>query len=158
MWTRGWGVIKALNNWRGSRGSFSDESCFDNRCYFYIAFCKCFSRQTGSLAVLLIVDHGRGCVTEQHYVSIFFTLLLSVHCYAFQVGRLLTSRRTYNFFCLRFIFASRLVLYSCTCTVENPEISGFCVLTIRAVPTDHKPVRNVVLFCNTDKKESILGK
>ena len=37
------------------------------------------------------------------------------------------------------------------CAVENPEISRFCVTKIRAVRTDQTRVKNVVLFCNTDR-------
>ena len=48
-----------------------------------------------------------------------------------------------SFYCLRFIFASRLVLYLNACAIENPKISGFCVCEIRAVPTDRKRVEKI---------------
>ena len=60
-----------------------------------------------------------------------------------QAGRLVTSQQKCNFFCLRFTFACRLVLYS-ACAVENPEISEFCVSKIRAVPKDYKRVKKIL--------------
>ena len=45
-------------------------------------------------------------------------------------GRLVTSQQNLIFFCLRFIFACRSVLYLYACAVKNPEISGFCTSKI----------------------------
>ena len=83
------------------------------------------------------------CVTEQDYVSIFFTHLWSV-CTAMLLrcrGRLVTS--------LRFIFACHLVLYLYACAVKKPKISGFRVSEIRAACTNHKRVKkNETLCCS----------
>ena len=65
------------------------------------------------------------CVTEQHYVSIFFACLFT------KVDWWLANKNAI-LLCLRFIFTCRLVLYLYACAVENPEILGFCVSEIRA--------------------------
>ena len=56
------------------------------------------------------------CVTEQHYASIFLTLTLNyiygLYALLFSYkGRLVTSKQKWHFFCLRLIYACRLVLY-----------------------------------------------
>ena len=69
------------------------------------------------------------CVTEQHYVSIFFTRLWSVRKLCFSSTRVAwwLFNKNVIFLPSRFIFPCRLVLCSYACTVENPEIPGFCV-------------------------------
>ena len=91
------------------------------------------------------------CVTEQHYVSIFFTRLWSVRkpmLFQFK-GSLVTNQQKFHFFFLlpRFIFACRLVLYLYACAVENPEIPGFCVSKNIGLRTDHKRVKKIEMQC-----------
>ena len=65
----------------------------------------------------------------------FFTHLWSIRtAMVFRYkGIMVTGQEKCNFFCLRFIFACRLVLYLCACAGENPEILRFCVSEIRIV-------------------------
>ena len=98
--------------------------------------------------ILFIVNFVCLCYTEQEYVSIIFTSLWSVPM-LFRYWWL--ANKNDIFFCLRMIFASRLVLnlYS----FAGWKISGFCVSEIRAVRTDHKrgeKNRKVVVFWNVD--------
>ena len=103
------------------------------------------------------------CVTEQHYVSIFFTRLWSVHkpMLFYYKGRLVTNQQKRHFsisslhFCLSFGFVfihmrswswnpeHNIPLFD----TQNPEISGFCVSKSRGLRTDHKRVKNIERKC-----------
>ena len=72
-----------------------------------------------SFGELYEVENNIVCITEQHWKS-------------------LPSR---------FIFACRLVFYLYACTVENPEIPGFCVSKSRDLRTDHKRVKKIETWC-----------
>ena len=88
-------------------------------------------------------------LTEQHYVSIFFTRLWSVRKpMLFQyMSSLMTNQQNVIFLLPSFIFACRLVLHLFACTVENPEIPGFCVSKSRGLHIDYKRVKKIETQC-----------
>ena len=98
------------------------------------------------------------CVTEQHYVSIFFTHLWSVRkLMLFQYkGSLVTNQQKCHFSAvsLHFRLPFGFVLYACA--VENPKISGFCVSKSRGLRTDHKRVKNIKTQCCSVTQTSFL--
>ena len=95
------------------------------------------------------------CVTEQYYVSIFFTRLWSMLCFS---GTKAGDEPTEVLFYSLITSFLRAVEY-CIKNIGNPKMTGFCVLEKHSsvyIPWTNGENRNVVLFCNTDMNISII--